>query len=111
MSTYDSYVDVCFILRMMTPYVDRWVFIEYVNIWVFVESFIETRDYFRKTYQGLDDKLLPCQLSYFTFFQRNFNILRFCLISFVHIIYCKNKTIIAKYCFYNSTYGSMSAYG
>ena len=41
----------------------------------------DCRDYFRKTYQGLDGKtwaafykFLPCQLFYFTFFQRSFNI-------------------------------------
>ena len=57
----------------------------------------ETRDYFRKTYQGLNDKtytvfceFLPCQLSYFTFFQRKFNIVTllyifFCLYHFLFI--------------------------
>ena len=58
----------------------------------------ETRDYFRKTYQGLDDKTYTvfckflCQLPYFTFFQRNFNIVTllyifFCLYCFLFIFY------------------------
>ena len=41
----------------------------------------KTRDHFRKTYQGLDDKtytvfckFLPCQPSYVTFFRRKFSI-------------------------------------
>ena len=55
----------------------------------------ETRNYFRKTYQGLDDKtytvfchLIPCQLSYFTFFGRKFNIVTLLYIFFCLFISC-----------------------
>ena len=57
----------------------------------------ETRDYFKKNYQGLDDKtytvfcnFLPCLLSYFTFLGRKFSIVLFKSFLVYFIIIIKN---------------------
>ena len=69
-----------------------YVFDTYIKLSTLSQEFSEkeTRNYFRKTYWGLDNKtytvfckLLLGQLLYFTFFQRKFNI-----VTLLHIFFC-----------------------